>query len=186
MPKCEIARRRVGAMAALRLSRVVALGIVLSTAGIPAQSPIVFENLTVPPARLVAGCRLSPSPAVLAATPAVPSNPWRGDDRLLVATIREGITGSPPLPDGPPVSKAELARFRLQLADDVEEAYAATYSDAGANRVTVFAVRFKTGVPDLPRRAAAPRESIRLVRDRTVVVASGLAGPCFQSIAAYL
>ena len=179
-------------------ARILALGIllVLATAETRGQGAIVFESLTVPQSRLVAGCSLSPTDTVslggnrmrvgLWAGLPISSNPWQGDVRSIVAAIRERVVPSPQTPDGPLLSRAELARFRLQLAEDVEEAYAAIYADAGTHLVAVYAVRFKTTpVPDQPRGAAASRGSVRLTRGNTVVVVSG-DGQCFDAVATYL
>jgi hypothetical protein len=157
------------------------------------QGTIALASLTVPQNRLAAGCSLPPSDTIpldgnrirggLWAGLPISSNPWHGDDRSVVGAIRERVAASPPLPDAPPLSRAELARFRLQLAEDVQEAYAAIYADAGTDRAIVYAVKFKrTPVPDPPYGA---RESVRIVRGDTVVVASGT-GPCFEAVAAYL
>jgi len=176
------------------LAGYCALGVLLVCA-VPTggQSTIALASLTVPQNRLPAGCSLPPSDT----TPLdgnrirgglwdglpISSNPWHGDDRSVAAAIRERVAASPPLPDGPPLSRAELARFRLQLAEDIEEAYAAIYADAGTDRAIVYAVRFKkTPVPGAPYGA---RESVRIVRDGTVVVVSG-AGWCSEAVATYL
>ena len=67
----------------------------------------------------------------------ITSNPWKGGDRSLVAAVHERVVGSPPLPDGLPPSRAELVRFRLSLADNVEEAYAVVSTDSEQNLVAV-------------------------------------------------
>lgn len=180
-------------------ARMLALSLllVLATSEAQGQSAILFENLTVPQSRLVPGCNLSPSDTAasggnrvrlgLWAGLPISSNPWIGNDRSIVATIRERVALSPKTPDGPPPSRAELAQFRLQLSEDVEAAYAAVYAEAGTRLVTVYAARFnRTPVPDPPRADAFPRGNVRIARDRTVVVVSGEAGQCFEAVAAYV
>jgi hypothetical protein len=91
-----------------------------------------------------------------------------------------------PVPDGPPLSRAELASFRAQLAEDVEEAYGAVYTEEGTHLISVNAVRFKKApVPDGPNRTSISGGSVRLARGRTVVVVFGQGG-CFDAIAAYV
>jgi hypothetical protein len=78
------------------------------------------------------------------------------------------------------------ARFRAQLAADVEEAYGAVYTESGAHLITVNAVRFKDApVPNGPGRMSISGGSVRLARGRTVVVVFGQGG-CFDAIAAYV
>ena len=67
----------------------------------------------------------------------ITSNPWKGGDRSIVAAIHERMVGSPPLPDGPPPTRAELVRFRLSLTDNLEEAYAVVSTDSKQNLVAV-------------------------------------------------
>src|SRR5712675_1433750 len=165
-------------------SRICALSVlvVLASVEIQGQDTMALASLTVPQNRLISGCSLSPSDTTslggnrirggLWAGLPISSNPWRGNDPSTVAAIRERVVASPPPPDGPPLSRAELARFRLQLAEDVEEAYAAIYLDAGRNLVGVYAVRFKRA-PGLGSRAAETSgASVRLARGDTVVVVS--------------
>jgi hypothetical protein len=172
-----------------------ALGVLLLLATVVTrgQDTIALASLTVPQNRLAPGCSLPPSDTThldgnrirggLWAGLPLSRNPWHGDDRSVVAAIRERVAASPPLPDGPPLSRAELTQFRLQLAEDVEEAYAAMYADAGTDRAVVYAVKFKrTPVPGPPHGA---RESVRIIRGETVVVVSG-PGPCSDAVATYL
>src|SRR5947207_12255910 len=72
----------------------------------------------------------------------VNGNPWIGTDRPLVATIRERVDAPPPVTDGPPLSAPEATRFRLRLADGVEEAYAAVYKQDGPPAIVVYGLRF--------------------------------------------
>ena len=116
----------------------------------------------------------------------MPRNPWSGIERSIVADIRESVAASPPLPDGPPLSRAELTRFRVKLAEDVEEAYGAIYTDAGTQLVRVYGVRFnRAPVPD-PPRGNSMSGGVRLARGRTVVAVLGKGGQCFNAVAAYI
>jgi len=141
-----------------------------------------FQRLAVPAARLTAGCALAPStasadskasPANLAAGLSLPTNPWSGADGSLPVTIRAHILGVPPLPGG-------------AVPEDLEEAYAAIYASAGKS-VVVQAVRFKGTPPTIPLRGDATQRSVRIERERTVVVVSGAdEDPCFDAVARYL
>jgi len=170
--------------------------VVLPRADLPGQGTLQLENLTVPPSRLVPGCRLSPSAVAafegnrmlggLWAGLPITSNPWSGDEPSIALAIRERVAPSPSPPDGPPLSPPELARFRFQLAADVEQAYAAIYADEGFQPIVVYAVRFKaTPIPQPPPNMSR-NESLRLVRDRTAVVLSGNTGRCSGAVGAYL
>ena len=159
--------------------------LMLSTAATRGQDEVDLANLTVPQERLAPGCELSPSPTVPLGG-RVPKNPWTGAERSIVADVREHVAASPRLPDGPPLSRSELARFRAQLAEDVDQAYAAVYT-AGTHLITVSGVRFKAvPVPDPPRGMSPSAGSVRLVRGRTVIAVFGEGGRCFDAIAAYL
>jgi len=168
----------------IALTRTAALG----------HAEIDLARLTVPQERLVSSCELSPSPTVALGGNRVlsglwgrlPRNPWMGDELSVVAEMRERVATSPPLPDGPLLSRAELARFRAQLAADVEGAYGAVYTETGTHLITVNAVRFREApVPNGPRRTSISGGSVRLASGRTVVVVFGQGG-CFDAIAAYL
>ena len=111
-----------------------------------AQSPL--ERLTVPFQQLPAECRLTSSDSVhvdgkvrggLWAGLPITGNPWVGSDVQIVAAIRERTEPPYPVPDGPPMTRAELARTRLRLAEGVEAAYAAVYADAAERLVIVTA-----------------------------------------------
>jgi hypothetical protein len=174
--------------------RILALSILIALTRTAAlgQDEIDLGSLTVPQGRLVPGCELSPSPTVALGGNRVlgglwgdlPHNPWMGAEPSVVVEMRERVATSPLIPDGPPLSRRELARFRAQLAEDVEEAYGAVYTEAGTHLITVNAVRFKDA-PVPPGRMPISGGSVRLARGRTVVVAFGQGG-CFDAIAAYL
>jgi hypothetical protein len=169
----------------------------VSAVRLQAQSDSVLERLTVPKFRLPPGCELSPSKFVheangqvragLWADLPIPGNPWRGSDRPIVATLSEAVTTPPRMPDGPPLSRAEMVRFRLAQADDVDEAYAAIYLEDGTTIVTVVALTFtETAFTAVERRKPRSPEQVRFMRDRTAIVVSGSRGRCFESVASYL
>ena len=182
-------------------SRAVVIGVIMVLAGADPslqsmQSSLQLDTLTVPPSRLVPGCALSPAPFLrldnnrmvtgLWADLPISTNPWSGDDRSISGKIRERVALAPMLPDGPPLSRSELARFRFELADDVERAYAAFYADEGWPPIAVYAVTFKaTPIPQPPLNPAWNGD-VRLVHDRTAVLLSGRLGPCSRAVGAYL
>src|SRR4051812_4501822 len=148
----------------------------LATARTPVQPRVAMSDLTVPPERLPAGCALPQSPVMrvgdnkmqsgLWADLPITSNPWIGSDRAIVAAIVERLD-RPTLVSDAPLTARDAARFRLQLADGVDEAYAAVYRQAAPPLVIVYAKRLAG--------ATAP-----------VVVVSGDAGECAQAVRAHL
>lgn len=124
------------------------LALLFSLQAVAADGPPVLQQLTVPARQLPPDCVLSAAPAVardgdtvrggLWAVLPITSNPWIGSDPRVVAAIRERIEPPPAVADGPPLSSAERARFRLRLAEGVEAAYAAVYVDARDRSVVVY------------------------------------------------
>ena len=110
--------------------KTIALAISAAFLSGPAQSlrprAVTMQELTVPAERLPAGCILSPGGAapldgnrVLIRSWAglrIPSNPWTGTDRPVVASIRERMDPTM-TPDGPPFSPGEAASFRRKVED---------------------------------------------------------------------
>jgi hypothetical protein len=122
----------------------VAMFMALGPAAIVA-APQTLRELTVPAAQLPEECRLVDAPSRTAdgevrgglwAGLRISSNPWMGSDPAVIAAIRERMEPPADVPDGPPLSPVERARFRLRLADGVESAYAAVYGDT-ADRLTI-------------------------------------------------
>jgi len=175
------------------------LAVLLPLLQVTAEAPVTLADLTVPEDRLPPACALSPSPsqslggnvvqAGLWAGLPIKVNPWMGADTQLIVTIRERIDGPAPQPDGPPPSLGQLARFRLHLADDVEEAYAAIYAASGPPLVVVYAVRFAgdadAATPSGDAIATKPGR-LRLTLGNVVVVVSGHDGPCFDAVATHV
>ena len=186
---------------ATRTSAAAIIGVILVLAGDgpslqSMQSGLQLDTLTVPPSRLVPGCALSPAPFLrldnnrmiggLWGDLPITTNPWSGDDRAISGKIRERVAHAPMLPDGPPLSRSELARFQFELADDVERAFAAFYGEEGWPPIAVYAVTFKAApIPQAPLNPSSNGE-LRLVHDRTVVLLSGRPGPCSSAVGAYL
>ena len=117
-----------------------------------AQFPL--EALTVRGETLPAGCVVVPSntqeldrnrvrTGLWAGLP-ISTNPWTGNEPTVVIAIRERLQPAARMVDGPPLSKRELARARMRLAEDVEAAYVAVYTDADDQLITVYALRFTT------------------------------------------
>jgi hypothetical protein len=174
------------------------------TSGVSQNAPprvTAMQELTVPGDRLPAGCALSPGDSIQADGNRVrgrgllwglpiPTNPWTGTDRRIVASISERVHGPIMAPDGPPLTARELARFRSQLADGVEEAYAASYTQGESQVAVVYAARFSsTERPDdrqSGRRASTDPRVVRVEIGPIIALVSGDGGQCFQAVGAYL
>jgi hypothetical protein len=136
-----------------------------------AAQPLSLTPLTVPADVLPAGCRLAPR--TMAIPPnrvrslwpmSVATNPWQGTDRKTIATIRERMGVSTPLPDGPPLSAAETRRMLLRTADGIAEGFAAFYYDEQNGSTTaIYGLR----------------------TDKVTTAVSGQ-GPCFEAIKTYV
>jgi hypothetical protein len=163
---------------------------------------VTLQELSVPHERLPAGCAVSPSDTVrvdgnrvqsgLWAGLPIDTNPWIGTDRHVIATIRERMDGPVLTADGPPPTARQLSQYRLQLADGVEEAYAAVYGQAepGQQPIAVYGLRFSgaEGAVDRAslRRASENPRVIRLAIGPVFVVLHGDGGQCFQAVGAYM
>jgi hypothetical protein len=162
-----------------------------------------MQELTVPAARLFPGCGLSPASPDQTGNSVrprnwaglnIPTNPWAGTDKPLTATIRQRISGAPLTPDGPPLTARESASYRLHLAEGVDEAYVAIYSQpetADHNDViVVYALRFLSStMPDDIARVLRQSDNPRIIRvslGQVVVVVHGDGGPCFQAVEAHV
>jgi len=180
----------------------VASGMSLSIAQQSDTSLIELQALTVPAWKLPQDCALSP-PSVLTTDngrPAnwaglkIPTNPWNGSNKPLLATIRERMGGTAQPPDGPPLTARQAASYRLHLADGIEEGYVAVYAptqDPQSSRlVVVYALRFSEGAQ--PSDSSATTETTsssqiaRMWVGRTLVVVHSHNEPCFRAIGSHL
>jgi len=170
-----------------QLNAIVAgLAMAIAIDGSGAQKPVSLSDLTVPQDRLPADCALSKHASIGLR---IATNPWVGTDRPIVASVRERIDVPPPVPDGPPLTPADAARFHLQLADGVEEAYAAVYDESAAQAI-VYGLRFTSATSsDQLLRDRRIRENPRVLRvafGPILAVVHGNGGSCAQAIGAYL
>jgi hypothetical protein len=158
---------------------VLFLGVVAPV--FPAQVRLgTLQELTVPPDRLPNGC------SIAAHGPYGPS-PWHGSDEPRLARIRAEFGPREPVPDGPPASRRELARYYLQLAEGIAEGYSAFYQDESPNLIQVVALRFANDqLADAWPGAAVRRSVRRLTYGPLVIVVANGDGACGRVIADYL
>jgi hypothetical protein len=158
-----------------------------------AASAQAMNQLSVPAGQLPTGCALAPSSVPLgdgrvvvsAVSLPIPTNPWTGTDRALIAAIRGRMWQPPMSPDGPPLGVREARQYWSRLADGIESGYAAFYdSSAGHDSVGVYAVRFDNEEAIPPRRSGD--RHIRIGRTVALVLGGGGAGECHAAIEAYL
>jgi hypothetical protein len=95
------------------------------------------------------------------------------------------------MPDGPPLEARDAAAFELKLADNVVEAYHASYAAADGSQTEVFAVTFNDSTLAKPEPLSAmvnPPRGLRsrFVRGSTVVVVSGSRSECFRAVDGYI
>ncbi len=162
------------------------LVIVLGAAGVTPPGEVVLADLTVPAERLPEGCALSPSAAPLYP---IRTNPWVGTDAPERSMIRERIEGPVKTPDPPALTRKELTAFRLHLADGVDEAYAAAYTQSARTPIVVYAMKLAdTGAPADWRKTPAPDSPsiTRISLGSIAAIVIGDAGECRAAIAAHL
>ena len=181
----------------LRVTVVLAAWIV----GVSAQAGLALNALTVPATSLPNSCHLRPyvpamSPVAQVGTTTTwrpnprssapfPGNPWVGTDRELLIYLR----GTPPVPDAPPPSAAELSAMKGRWAQHVVEGYRALY-DSTDGGVEVQAIRFDdatlatTSAPSVVQLLNTPRgASDRIVLGAVVVqVTAASATPCYKAV----
>lgn len=117
--------------------------------------------------------------------PSDSDEPLDGDDRPIVAAIRERMQPSPLIPDGPPLEPREASRYRLLLADGVEEAYAAIYfKQPEPALIVVYAARFAAAKRPFYSPGTASNHRIEIGPIDALV--SGDGGQCSQAVEAYL
>ena len=186
-----------------RIGTAMLLAVLLSASVVAAatQSSPDLAELTVPEARLPQGCRLQPvvprppiradgAPVMISG--ASEPNPLITRDRRVVADIRRLVDGAPPEPDGPPLMPRAAAAWASSWAQDVVEAYRATYRQTDESLVTVAAIQFKddrlaTAGPPAGTRSAVTGMSTRIVLGPTVVLIVAETGSdCVRAIEAHL
>ena len=156
--------------------------------------------LTVPEDRLPPSCGLRPivarppigaQPGVVTISGNSEPNPLISRERQVAADIRRIVDGAPE-PDGPPLMPKSSARWELSWAEDVVEAYRATYRQADGSPIIVAAIQFNdarlaTPTPPFGTRSATRGMTSRIVLGPTVVlVAAGASSGCFEAIENYL
>lgn len=180
--------------------KIIVLTVSIASASGVTQNPerlVTMQDLTVPEERLPAGCGVSPATSVvqgnrvrgdLWAGLQIPTNPWTGTDRNLMASIRERMYGQPLVPDAP-LTKKDASGYSLKLAEGLEEAYAAIYNQSEPALIVVYALRpavienpFAFDHPSNKSGSNGSRFEIGSV----AIFISGDSGPCFQAIEAHL
>jgi hypothetical protein len=169
-------------------------------AGQRAVHPIQLSDLTVPTDQVDSRCAFPAAPTLrvdahlmrggLWANLPIPTNPWAGTDPYVIASIRERVN-PPVVPDAPPMTSREAARFRILLAEGIEEAYAAVYVQSELDPlVVVYGLRFKKKQEAIDFwRATRPTidpRSVGIAMDQLVILVTGDGGYCFQKVAAHV
>jgi hypothetical protein len=157
-------------------------------------------DLTVPPDRLPSNCALSPTSTVrtgnqlrsgLWASLPISSNPATSSEPGVVVAIRERIEGPRVTPDPPALSQRSLARFRMQLAEGIDEGYAAVYLEADSqDLIVVYGLRFEdAGAAAEFWKGAAAAKNPRLtgvLAGAMIAVATGPRGACLTAVGAHV
>jgi len=161
---------------------VAGAGVFLAAAN--RQSAVQLISLTVPADGLPLGCSLHSSDRF---DPWVSTNPWTGTNPVVIATILERMGGVPPVPDAP-LSGREAARFRLQFADGVAEAYVALYRGTTPEFVTVYAVTFDERANSRITQEGQTELTggSRYVIGRSEIVVGGKGSPCYEAVAGHV
>jgi len=158
-------------------------------------------DLTVPPDRLPPGCAPPPSRVERADGATVRGDLWAGlpisrnpqtsSEPKLIVEVRERLEGPRLIPDAPALTARDAARFRIHLADGIDEAYAAIYRQPDSHEmVVVYGLRFPDarGAAEFwstARSARNPRGTA-LVSGPIVAAVSGPGGACYDAVAAYV
>lgn len=159
-----------------------------------------LSDLTVPADRLPPGCAPPPSRVERAtgntfrgdfwAGLPISRNPQTSSDPKLIVDVRERLEGPRLIPDVPALTARDAARFRIQLADGIDEAYAAIYRHAEFELIVVYGLRFVT--PDAAgefwsgARAARNPDVAAVVSGAIVAAVSGPRGACRDAVAAHV
>jgi hypothetical protein len=156
----------------IMLAAVAALG----TAQGAARPSLSMADLTVPPQHLPNGCALATAPS---------PNPLIGTEWQVIASIRERFERPPAVPDAQPLTRRELSRYRLALAEGVEEGYGAWYSSGEPDLIAVYALRFSV-TATRSEFNDRPRGGIRINIGQVVVTLLGDRGVCARAIEEHL
>jgi hypothetical protein len=119
-------------------------------------------------------------------------NPLISRERQVAASIRRLVDGAPPEPDGPPLMPRGVARWASMWAEDVVEAYRATYRQTDESLITVAAIQFNAERLATPEPPVGTRRAVRGITSRivlgptVVLVAAGASSDCFSAIENYL
>ena len=163
----------------LTAALLTGLRVLVVAQGVPPR-PVTLTDLTVPRERLPQGCALSSAPVL-----GIPTNPWNVADPAALGSLRQSMGEVPAVTDAP-LTRRDASRYLSLLAEDVEEGYAAVYTQGDPEQRTIVqAVRFTRRNVD-PGRPAKPPTAVRFELGRIVVVVSGDRGECFQAVEAYL
>lgn len=152
-----------------------------------AQQAVTWSPLTAPPERLAPGCILAPK--VDGVGLHVAETPWIGTDRVTVGAIRARVGGPLRTPDGPVFTTGEVSRFRLRLAEGIDDAYVAVYREEGSSLVVVYGLRFASLDSKERRRLdeSGSPGAMSLVRIGSMVVSvQGGTGACGRFIHDYV
>lgn len=146
----------------------------------PPVAPIAMQALTLQADRLPEGCALSTHGPY-------PANPWIGTDEPTIGRLRQQFNARMPVPDAPPLSRRDQARFDVRAAEGVVEGYTAWYALEGGGRTQVAALRFanQTNADLWPSRSQRQRVD-RIALGSLVAVVYGAPGACRQAIAAHI
>ncbi len=146
----------------------------------PPAAPIAMQALTLQADRLPEGCALSTHGPY-------PSNPWIGTDEPTIGRLRQQFNARVPVPDAPPLSRRDQARYDVRAAEGVVEGYTASYALEGSVRTQVVALRFANQADaDLwPSRSQRQRMD-RIALGSLVAVVYGAPGACRQAIVAHI
>ncbi len=191
-------------LASLALCFIAMLAAPVATA--LAQTDVTLSALTVPDAKLPAGCRLQPpappptrvargDTVFVSGNPApffpFPTNPWVGVDRRLVVEARKRIDPFG-VPDGPPPTSAERTRMERAWVASVREGYHALYTSTDEVNVDVSAIMFDDAGLATKKRADVGTHVPRDVSDRlilgaaVVVLRANAKTACFDAVDAHV
>jgi hypothetical protein len=172
----------------LLVAHIVFLSSVIVQTRAARADSIAFTQLTVPESRLAGGCRIVLSPtahlpgnqgrAEMWAGLPIPTNPWIGADRRIVAAIREQVDPPPLTPDPPALDSRGAAAFRLRLADGIEVAYVGGYGSDDPFLVVVLALRLTEDRKPLALSNKSRRSATRMASGRTLIEVSGEQSRC--------